>query len=66
MKIKNNSEHVQKLKPVPPEDEIVISGISGRFPNSDDMRHFEENLMNKVDLISDDDRRWNLSECGDE
>lgn len=45
-----------------PEEEIVISGIAGRFPDSDDMKHFKENLFNKVDLISDDDRRWKLGE----
>lgn len=43
-----------------PGDEIVISGIAGRFPESNNMRHFQENLMNQVDLITDDDRRWKL------
>ncbi|XP_057319878.1 fatty acid synthase-like [Microplitis mediator] len=43
-----------------PGEEIVISGIAGRFPDSDNMRHFQENLFNKVDLITNDDRRWNL------
>ena len=42
------------------DDEIVISGISGRFPDSDNIRHFQENLFNKVDLVSGDDRRWKL------
>ncbi|XP_014473451.1 PREDICTED: fatty acid synthase-like [Dinoponera quadriceps] len=41
-----------------PEEEIVISGISGRFPNSDNMKQLEENLLNKMDLGSDDSRRW--------
>lgn len=40
------------------EDEIVISGIAGRFPNSDNIKHLQQNLLNKVDLGSDDDRRW--------
>ncbi|XP_014480274.1 PREDICTED: fatty acid synthase-like, partial [Dinoponera quadriceps] len=43
---------------VPPEEEIVISGISGRFPNSDNMKQLQENLMNKMDLGSDTSRRW--------
>lgn len=43
-------------------EEIVISGIAGRFPDSDDMRHFQDNLFNKVDLITKDDRRWNMGE----
>ncbi|XP_074097576.1 fatty acid synthase [Cotesia typhae] len=41
-------------------EEIVISGIAGRFPESDNMQHFQENLFNKVDLVTDDDRRWKL------
>ncbi|XP_034946083.1 fatty acid synthase [Chelonus insularis] len=43
-----------------PGEEIVISGIAGRFPESDNMRLFQENLFNKVDLVTDDDRRWKL------
>ena len=41
-----------------PEDEIVISGISGRFPNSDNMHDFAHNLYNKVDMVDDDEKRW--------
>ncbi|OXU23005.1 hypothetical protein TSAR_015483 [Trichomalopsis sarcophagae] len=51
---------IKKLQRVAPEEEIVISGIAGRFPDSNDMKHFQENLMNKVDLVTDDDRRWKL------
>lgn len=40
-----------------PED-IVISGIAGRFPGSHNVKHLQENLFNKVDLGTDDDRRW--------
>ncbi|XP_071653469.1 fatty acid synthase-like [Temnothorax longispinosus] len=43
------------------EEEIVISGIAGRFPNSDNLKEFQENLFNKVDLGSSDHRRWNNS-----
>lgn len=52
----------KRLTPESPEEEIVISGIAGRFPDSDDVKHFKENLFNKVDLISDDDRRWKLGQ----
>ncbi|RLU25189.1 hypothetical protein DMN91_003281 [Ooceraea biroi] len=38
---------------------IVISGIAGRFPKSHNIRHLQENLFNKMDLGSDDNRRWN-------
>ncbi|XP_018336345.1 fatty acid synthase-like [Agrilus planipennis] len=41
-----------------PGDEVVISGVAGRFPDSDDIYHFRDNLYNKVDLISFDNRRW--------
>jgi len=41
-------------------EEIVISGIAGRFPNSDNVEVLKKNLFNKVDLITDDDRRWKL------
>jgi len=41
-------------------EEIVISGIAGRFPNSDNVEILKKNLFNKVDLITDDDRRWRL------
>lgn len=41
-------------------EQIVISGISGFFPDSDNLKELEEKLFNKVDLISDDDRRWKL------
>ncbi|XP_050425474.1 fatty acid synthase [Adelges cooleyi] len=50
----------RKLVQCDPGDEIVISGFSGSFPNSDGLPNFAENLFNKVDLISDDDRRWTI------
>ncbi len=39
-------------------EEIVISGIGGRFPESDTVDEFAQNLYNKVDMITVDDRRW--------
>lgn len=39
-------------------DEIVISGISGRLPESNSIAEFKENLFAGVDLVTDDDRRW--------
>jgi fatty acid synthase, animal type len=41
-----------------PQDEIVITGIAGRFPNSDNIAQFADNLYNKVDMVDDDERRW--------
>uniref|UniRef100_A0A5S6QNC3 Fatty acid synthase n=1 Tax=Trichuris muris TaxID=70415 RepID=A0A5S6QNC3_TRIMR len=40
------------------QEDIVISGISGRLPESDNMQQFAEHLMNGDDLITEDNRRW--------
>ncbi|XP_026740412.1 fatty acid synthase-like [Trichoplusia ni] len=50
-----------RLSHPPPGDEVLISGISGYFPDSDSVIHLQENLFNKVDLISGDARRWKLA-----
>jgi len=39
-------------------DDIVISGIAGRFPEADSVFEFREHLINGVDMTTDDDRRW--------
>lgn len=41
------------------EEEIVISGISGRFPSTNNIKELNENLLNKMDLGSNDHKRWN-------
>lgn len=41
-----------------PGEEVVISGISGVFPECSDMKQFEESLLAKKDLITGDERRW--------
>lgn len=39
--------------------EVVISGLSGRFPESSNVEEFKENLYNGIDMITDEtDRRW--------
>ena len=40
------------------DGEVVISGISCRLPESDNMEEFRENLMNGVDMVTEDGRRW--------
>ncbi|XP_071569274.1 fatty acid synthase-like isoform X1 [Temnothorax nylanderi] len=40
-------------------EEVVISGIAGRFPNTNNLKEFQENLLNKLDLGSNDHGRWN-------
>ncbi|CAH1641072.1 unnamed protein product [Spodoptera littoralis] len=49
-----------RLSHPPPGDEVLITGVSGYFPDSDSVIHLQENLFNKVDLVSNDARRWKL------
>ncbi len=40
------------------EEEIVISGISGYFPGSDNVQELKQHLLTKKDVLTLDDRRW--------
>jgi len=42
--------------------EVVISGLSGRFPESDNIAEFREHLINGDDMTTEDDRRWQPGE----
>lgn len=37
---------------------VVISGISGRFPECNDVNTFKEKLYNGDDFVTVDDRKW--------
>ncbi|XP_054157438.1 fatty acid synthase-like [Oppia nitens] len=39
-------------------EEFVISGISGRYPESDSIDEFSDNLYNNINMITDDERRF--------
>ena len=39
-------------------DAVVISGISCRLPQSDNMQELWENLIAGVDMVTEDDSRW--------
>ncbi|XP_031636808.1 fatty acid synthase-like [Contarinia nasturtii] len=39
-------------------DEIVITGMSGRLPESSTIEEFRDNLFNGVDMVNDEPRRW--------
>nr|ARI45075.1 fatty acid synthase [Leptinotarsa decemlineata] len=39
-------------------DDIVITGISGRLPESNSIEEFKQQLFDGVDLVTDDPRRW--------
>lgn len=44
--------------PWPQGEEVVISGISARLPESESIEEFRDQLFAGVDLITDDERRW--------
>lgn len=48
----NEPKLFSRTHPMTPEDEIVITGISGRFPSSKNMNELSHNLYNKVSPAS--------------
>ncbi|XP_067015128.2 fatty acid synthase isoform X2 [Anabrus simplex] len=47
------------LPKLEPGEEVVISGMACRLPLSDNMKELWENLVNKVDMVTDNLDRWN-------
>jgi len=47
-----------KVKDYPISEDIVISGIAGRFPEADSMDEFASKLFRGEDMVTCDDRRW--------
>lgn len=43
------------------KEEVVISGIGGMFPESDNLEELKDLLFNKTNGITLDSRRWNPS-----
>ena len=43
---------------IPSDNDVVISGISCRLPESDNMAEFREHLVNGEDMVTEDNRRW--------
>ncbi|KFU85956.1 Fatty acid synthase [Chaetura pelagica] len=39
-------------------EDVVIAGIAGKLPESENLEEFWENLLNGVDMVTEDDRRW--------
>lgn len=39
-------------------NEVVISGFSGRLPESSTIEEFKYNLFNGIDMVNDDPKRW--------
>ena len=46
------------VKDYPIPEDIVISGIGGRFPEADTMDEFASKLYSGEDMVTCDDRRW--------
>ncbi|GFS17754.1 fatty acid synthase-like [Elysia marginata] len=42
----------------PYHGELVIAGLSGRYPESDNVTEFKDNLLNKINMVSVDSKRW--------
>lgn len=40
------------------EGDIVISGLSGKLPESSNIEEFKYNLLNGIDMVTGDPRRW--------
>jgi acyl transferase domain-containing protein len=55
-----NNAFLQSEQSTPWED-IVISGISGCFPESENVYQLRDNLFNKVNMVTQDNQRW---KCG--
>ncbi|XP_077275953.1 fatty acid synthase-like [Temnothorax americanus] len=54
----NGTEACSSWNGIDSGEEIVISGIAGRFPDSDNINQLRENLFNKKDLVRADHGRW--------
>ncbi|XP_008574493.1 PREDICTED: fatty acid synthase [Galeopterus variegatus] len=39
-------------------EEVVIAGMSGKLPESENLQEFWANLIGGVDMVTEDDRRW--------
>ena len=43
-------------------DDTVITGIAGCFPESGNVYQFQDDLFNKVDVVTEDNWSWKLHE----
>ena len=44
------------------KDEVVITGLSGRLPESDNIMEFRQHLIDNEDMVTENDRRWDVGE----
>ncbi|KAI6188362.1 Fatty acid synthase [Aphelenchoides besseyi] len=62
MAIKRSNDSMGSTEDSPPfwrdQEEIVITGVSGRFPRSENVKEFGDLLLAGEDLVTEDDLRW--------
>lgn len=57
----NNATNDILYEPVPVsqcKENVVLTGISCRLPQAENMQEFRDNLMNGIDMVTEDDTRW--------
>lgn len=37
---------------------LIVAGVTGKFPESRNVLEYQSNLLNKVDMVSEKNRRW--------
>ncbi|XP_043067726.1 fatty acid synthase isoform X1 [Drosophila bipectinata] len=57
MEMEKNKKY-SRSRPETDGDDIVISGMAGKFPNCSNITEYEFKLYNKIDMVDDDERRW--------
>uniref|UniRef100_A0A8R1DF59 Fatty acid synthase n=1 Tax=Caenorhabditis japonica TaxID=281687 RepID=A0A8R1DF59_CAEJA len=53
-----SSENMESTAWWQKQDDIVISGVSGRFPRCENVKEFGDMLLAGEDLVTEDDLRW--------
>ncbi len=56
--IVNVWDQTRKMPKFEVDEDIVISGIAGRFPEADTLDEFADNLYKNINMVTLDDRRW--------
>ena len=56
----DNFRYGRWLSSPPAGEEVVISGMSGRFPESDNVYEFRDNLFNKTEMVTENEKRWKI------
>ena len=54
----NTPPHTYTFMSSSSANDVVISGLGCRFPESSSPEEFWDNLINGVDMVTSDDRRW--------